>query len=270
MITTASNPMNGRNTSEEDYDDENVELEEMEEDKEDDTAEDRARDQEGDANMVDDEALSDDQDIGLHMDIDASNIQPPSEDTYGPTLGESRLETQSKVTRSVTNLKGMTHSLSGGSGGSGGQANQKATSLKAAQRKSRPGYCSCSIGVRKLVSSFAVSPEAAHQGAALASLREIAPFESVCRNHLRLFAGNALDMVTNITTTALLERLEWIYPRKRQMLDMRRVRPSWFRGQSGDVWRETLPALVKGIKGERDDFNFDAAQVFNRFAGEDS
>ncbi|KAI9765365.1 MAG: hypothetical protein M1840_007445 [Geoglossum simile] len=51
------------------------------------------------------------------------------------------------------------------------------------------------------------------------------------------------------------------------MVDVRRVRPSWFRGQSGDVWRETPPAFVKG---ECDDFNFDAAQVFNRFSGEGS
>jgi hypothetical protein len=92
-------------------------------------------------------------------------------------------------------------------------------------------------------------------------------FESLCRNHLRLFAGNALDMVTNITTAALLERLEWIYPRKLKMVDVRRVRPSWFRGQSRDVWRKTPPVFVKG---EREDFHFDAAQVFDRFAGEGS
>ena len=29
-------------------------------------------------------------------------------------------------------------------------------------RKSGPGYCSCPIGVKKLVSSFAVSPEVSH------------------------------------------------------------------------------------------------------------
>jgi hypothetical protein len=74
-------------------------------------------------------------------------------------------------------------------------------------------------------------------------------------------------MVTNITTAALLERLEWIYPRKLKMVDVTRVRPSWFRGQSGDVWRETPPVFVKG---EREDFYFDAAHVFNRFAGEGS
>ena len=60
--------------------------------------------------------------------------------------------------------------------------------------------------------SFVVSAEVSHQGMALASLQEVALFQSLCRNHLRLFASNALDMVTNITTAALLERLEWIYP----------------------------------------------------------
>ena len=83
--------------------------------------------------------------------------------------------------------------------------------------------------------SFVVSAELSHQGMALARLREVALFQSLCRNHLRLFAGNALDMVTNITTIALLERLEWIYPRKLKMVEVRRVRPSWFRGQSRDV-----------------------------------
>ncbi len=47
------------------------------------------------------------------------------------------------------------------------------------------------------------------------------------------------------------------------MVDVRRVRPFWFRGQSGDVWRVTPSVFV-----ERDDFQFDAVQVFRRFAGE--
>jgi hypothetical protein len=74
-------------------------------------------------------------------------------------------------------------------------------------------------------------------------------------------------MVTNITTAALLERLEWIYPRKLKMVDVTRVCPSWFRRQSGDVWRKTPLVFVKG---EREDFRFDAAHVFNRFAREGS
>ena len=38
------------------------------------------------------------------------------------------------------------------------------------------------------------------------------------------------------------------------------ARPSWFRGQSGSVWREILPIFVD------EDFNFDTRQVFNCFA----
>jgi hypothetical protein len=72
-------------------------------------------------------------------------------------------------------------------------------------------------------------------------------------------------MVTNITTAALLERLQWIFLRKRQMDGVRRVRPSWFRGQSGGVWRITPPVLTTP-----EDYHFDAAQVFNRFAGQGS
>lgn len=54
------------------------------------------------------------------------------------------------------------------------------------------------------------------------------------------------------------------------MIDMRWVQPSWFRGQSGDVWREAPPVFVKCIKWLRDDLNFDADQIFSRFAREDS
>jgi hypothetical protein len=38
----------------------------------------------------------------------------------------------------------------------------------------------------------------------------------------------------------------------------------WFRGQAGTVWREILPEFIDK------DFNFNASQVFNRFAGSDS
>jgi hypothetical protein len=105
-------------------------------------------------------------------------------------------------------------------------ASPRAVPLKAAHRKPRSDYCSCLVEVKKLISNIAVSPKVPRQSAALASLLEMTPFESLCRNHLRLFASNVLDMVTNITSTALLERLEWIYPRKLQMVDVRWVRPS--------------------------------------------
>ena len=178
------------------------------------------------------------------------------------------------MTRSVTRVKRTAyengddeHNDGENDGDENNKVDQETSPLKPLQKKPRPDNCSCSVGARKIVDSFEVSAEVSRQQVAIESLRKAAPFQSLCRNHLRLFAGNALDMVTNITTAALLERLEWIYPRKLKMVDVRRVRPSWFRGQSGDVWRETPPVFVKG---EREDFHFDAAQVFDRFAGEGS
>ena len=92
----------------------------------------------------------------------------------------------------------------------------------------------------------------------------MAPLETLCRNHLRRFAGTVLNMLTNIKTVELWERLRWINLRKWQLTQVKEIRPSWFRGQSGTVWREILPVFVDR------DFNFDARQVFNRFAGPDS
>jgi hypothetical protein len=92
----------------------------------------------------------------------------------------------------------------------------------------------------------------------------MAPLESLCQNHLRQFAGTVLNMLTNIKTVELLERLRWINLRKRQLTQVKEIRPSWFRGQSGTVWQEIPPIFIDG------DFNFDARQVFNRFAGRDS
>ncbi|KAH0560064.1 hypothetical protein GP486_003419 [Trichoglossum hirsutum] len=143
-------------------------------------------------------------------------------------------------------------------------ASGRTTQFKAAHRKSILD-CSCQVDAKKLVGSIMIPPEAPHQVVALTSLREIAPFRSPCRNHLRLFASNALGMVNNTKTNVLQERLKWVYRRKRRMVDVRRVCPTWFRGQSGNVWRVILP-----IFAERDEFRFDAAQVFNRFAGKDS
>ena len=131
--------------------------------------------------------------------------------------------------------------------------------------KSEQSSCSCPAEVREFVFNLAFSPEVHRQAAALLRLREIALYESICRNHLHSFAGNALDMVTNITTAALLERLQWIFLRKWQIDNVRRIRPSWFHGQSGSVWRITPPVLAT-----HEDFYFDATQVFNRFAGQDS
>ena len=92
----------------------------------------------------------------------------------------------------------------------------------------------------------------------------MAPLKSLCRNHLRQFAGTVLNMLTNIKTVELLERLRWINLCKRQLTQVKEIRPSWFRGQSETVWQEILPIFVDG------DFNFDARQVFNCFAGPDS
>jgi hypothetical protein len=123
----------------------------------------------------------------------------------------------------------------------------------------------CLVEVREFVFNLAYSSEPHQQAIALSKLKEMALFESICRNHLRSFAGNALGMVTNITTAALLERLQWIFLRKQQIGDVRRVRPSWFRGQCGSVWRIPPPVLAAPK-----DFHFNAVQVFNRFAGQDS
>ena len=112
--------------------------------------------------------------------------------------------------------------------------------------------------------SFKLSPEVSRQAAALADLSNMTPLESLCRNHLRLFAGTVLNMLTNIKTVELLERLKWINLRKRQLIQVKEIRSSWFRGQSGTVWREILPVFIN--RG----FDFDASQIFNRFAGTDS
>jgi hypothetical protein len=211
----------------------------------------------------------------------STDTQPHSEHASVPTMGKSYLRTQSRVTRSVTRLQGQTCDLidndENGDGKDDGDINGKnnggsdsendddndhasygAVPLRVAHRKSRLDCCSCPVDVKKLISNIGVPLEVPHQSVALANLREMAPFKSLCRNHLRLFAGNSLGMVTNIKTAALQKRLEWIYPRKRHMVDVRRVRPFWFRGQSGDVWRVTPPVFV-----ERDNFQFDAVQVSN-------
>ena len=90
------------------------------------------------------------------------------------------------------------------------------------------------------------------------------PLESLCQNHLCLFAGTVLNMLTNIKTVELLERLKWINLRKRQLIQMKEIRSSWFCGQSETVWCEILPVFIDR------DFDFDASQIFNRFAGSDS
>jgi hypothetical protein len=122
----------------------------------------------------------------------------------------------------------------------------------------------CFIGVKDFVLSFKESPDVSGQSTALADLLIQGPLDSICRNHLRRFAGTVLNMLTNIKTIELLERLRWISLRKRQLAQVKELRPSWFRGQSGTVWREILPEFIDG------DFNFNASQVFNRFAGPDS
>ena len=118
--------------------------------------------------------------------------------------------------------------------------------------------------MKVFILSFEDSPEIPGQITALANLLNMGPLESICRDHLRKFAGTVLNMLNSIKTVKLLERLRWISPRKRQLAEIKKIRPSWFRGQSGSVWREILPVAVD------EEFNFDARQVFNRFAGSDS
>jgi hypothetical protein len=117
--------------------------------------------------------------------------------------------------------------------------------------------------VKEFILSFEAPPDILGQSTALANLTNSTPLESICRNYLRLFAGNALNMINSITNDKLLERLEWINDRKRQLEKVKEIRSSWFRGQAGTVWRQINPEFVDT------DFHFDAGQVFNRFAGPD-
>jgi hypothetical protein len=107
-----------------------------------------------------------------------------------------------------------------------------------------------------------VSPEVSRQAAALADLSNMTPLESLCQNHLCLFTGTVLNMLTNIKTVELLVRLKWINLRKCQLIQVKEIRSSWFHGQSGTVWREILPVFIN--RG----FHFDTSQIFNRFAGQ--
>ena len=131
-------------------------------------------------------------------------------------------------------------------------------------KKSKLRNCSCFIGGKEFVLSFKDSPEVSRQVAALADLLNMAPLESICRNHLCQFASMVLNMLTNIKTVKLLERLRWINLRKCQLTQMKELRPSWFRGQSGTIWREILQVFVDR------NFHFDSSQIFNHFAGPDS
>ena len=118
--------------------------------------------------------------------------------------------------------------------------------------------------MKEFILSFKASPEVLRQAADLADLTNMVPLKSICRNHLRQFAGTVLNMLTNVKTVELLERLKWINLRRQQLVRVKENRPSWFRGQTGTVWHEILPEFIDK------DFNFNASQVFNWFAGPDS
>ena len=70
-------------------------------------------------------------------------------------------------------------------------------------------------------------------------------------------------MFNSITNDELLKRLNWISRRKSKLSQVKEKCSSWFRGHTGTVWREIFPVFIDS------DFNFDAEQVFNRFAGLD-
>ena len=70
-------------------------------------------------------------------------------------------------------------------------------------------------------------------------------------------------MFNSITNDELLKRLNWISRRKSKLSQVKEKCSSWFRGHTGTVWREIFPVFIDS------DFNFDAEQVFNRFAGPD-
>ena len=128
--------------------------------------------------------------------------------------------------------------------------------------------CVCLTRTITIVESYSHVSSTPNQAQALKHLYRATLFEEICRPHLRRFAGHTLNMFNNVTTELLTGRLRWVYARKRKLDDVRRARPSWFRGQAGKggVWREPLPLFAR----RRDPlaFTFDAKRVFDRFAGE--
>jgi hypothetical protein len=76
--------------------------------------------------------------------------------------------------------------------------------------------------------------------------------------------GMVLNMLTNIRSVELRKRLNWINSQKDQLIQVKKERSYWFRGQSGTVWREIIPQFVDS------NFNFDLSQIFKRFARPES
>ena len=107
------------------------------------------------------------------------------------------------------------------------------------RRKRTP--CRCFIGVKDFILSFHQAPDDSGQITALANLLTQSSLEFICRDHLRHFAGTVLNMLTNMRTVKLRERLNWISAWKYQLIKIKEKNSSWFRGQSGTVWREIIP-----------------------------
>jgi hypothetical protein len=122
--------------------------------------------------------------------------------------------------------------------------------------------CGCPNGIVDIIGGRASVGDIAEQVQVLQCLREKGNFEDLCRNHMRQFAGTALGMLNNIKSTLLCERLNYLFKERATLVEAREAHADWFRNQGTNVWRTTVPPLVKTA-----DFDFNPKEVFMRFAG---
>lgn len=133
----------------------------------------------------------------------------------------------------------------------------------------RQARCACPDGVADVVIGIGstVAGDTEAQAGVLERVRVLCGFESLCRNHLRRFAG-ALDLLTRVSATDLCERLNELHRSMDALAETREEHHTWFRHQGTDVWRTPVPPLLAPASATAtDEFEFDAKQVFTRFTG---
>ncbi|KAI9769685.1 MAG: hypothetical protein M1840_003922 [Geoglossum simile] len=105
------------------------------------------------------------------------------------------------------------------------------------------------------------------QGLALVGQVLAAGLQAICHRHLRLLAAGALGLHNSKSRQTISRRVGLVYEHRSWLKRLRVRKAKWFRRGCRPVVQQDLLGVFRHVSVTKVAFDFDAAQVFEQFAG---
>jgi hypothetical protein len=135
------------------------------------------------------------------------------------------------------------------------------------QRKYKEEGCSCPASLRGLFPRPGIRLTDSEGLALLEQAQKGVGLCRLCHRHLRLLAAGGFGLYNNKGQEVICRRLNQVYRYRSKLAKLRQRNPGWFRRSQRGVMAQDVLGIYRYEQVKEADFDFEAMQVFERFAG---